>query len=80
MNRKWLEKQMELRGLTYHALRRQFHFSPETLTSWENGTPARPFSVRKLATILGMEYSVLVRNLGVKVLALRDRRARAPKP
>lgn len=80
MNRQWLERQMELRGITYSALRRQFHFSPETLNAWQDGTPARPFSLRKLATILGMEYHVLVRNLGVRVMSMKERRARAPKP
>lgn len=80
MNRQWLERAMEQRGLTYSALRRQFHFSPETLNAWEGGTPARPFSLRKLASILGMEYHILVKNLGVRVMSIRERRARAPKP
>ena len=80
MNRTWLEKQMELRGITYSSLRRQFHFSHETLNAWEGGTPARPFSLRKLAAVLGMEYHVLVRNLGVRVMSIKERRARAPKP
>ena len=79
MDRKWLEKAMEQRGLTYSALRRQFHFSPETLNAWETGTPARPFSLRKLASILRMEYHVLVHNLGVRVLSIKERRARAPR-
>jgi hypothetical protein len=79
MNRQWLEKAMELRGITVSALRRQFHFSPETLNAWAAGTPARPFSLRKLASILGMEYHVLVRNLGVRVMSAKERRARAPK-
>ena len=79
MNRTWLERQMELRGLTYSALRRQFHFSPETLNAWETGTPARPFSLRKLASILRMEYHVLVQNLGVRVVSIMERRERGPK-
>lgn len=78
MNRAWLERQMELRGITYSALRRQFRFHPDTFVGWENGKPARPFTVRKLAGILQLPYLTVVKNLGVHVLSARERRERMP--
>lgn len=79
MNRLWLERQMELRGITYHALRYEFKFHPDTLTKWEQGTLARPDSLRRLAGILDAPYLTVVKNLGVKVMSARERKARAPQ-
>jgi hypothetical protein len=71
---------LEQRGLSYYALKKEFKFSPDTLSAWERGIPARPFSLRKLARILGMEYHVLVRNIGVNVLTRAVRRNGAVMP
>lgn len=81
MNTQWLEKEMEARGISYWKLKTEFHISHDTLKSWKTGTPARPFTLRKLATALGMEYTMLRQHLGVTVLttARMRRRMRAVK-
>ena len=78
MNRNWLEKAMQSRGMTYYQLRYKHRISPDTFTAWENGQAAKPDTLRRLAQALDMQYLTLVKNLGVKVLnAARLRRARA---
>ncbi len=78
-NIQWLEKTMEARGLSYYALRREHHISPETIKAWQDGQVAKPATLRRLAVALGLEYEVLRLNLGVTVLttARARRRARA---
>lgn len=73
MNMTWLEKLMAQKGITFHALKYEFHFSKETFRDWAAGVPARPHTVRKLATALGVEYQWLVRNLGVKIVDEKKR-------
>lgn len=75
MNMGWLEKLMTQKGITFNALKEEFHISPDTIRAWGSGNPARPFVVRKLATVLGVEYQWLVRNSGVKLV---DERKRTP--
>lgn len=75
MNMNWLEKLMAQRGLTFEALRREYHTHPDTIRSWGTGKPARPFVVRKLATALGVEFQWLVRNGGIKLV---DEKKRTP--
>lgn len=65
MDRDWLETRMAELGLTYHAMRKEFGFSPDNLKAWESGGPARAFTLRKLARILQVEFKALVANLGV---------------
>lgn len=68
MNRRWLERVMEDRGITYYALKNEFHFSPDTFKAWEAGQLARPHSMRKLADILDVPYPDLVKGLGVEIV------------
>lgn len=79
MNTKWLEKALEDRGISQNMLKTEFRISPDTLKAWANGQPARPFTLRKLATAMGMDYATLRKNLGVTVLTrariLRQQRA-----
>lgn len=79
MNTQWLEKEMEARGISYWKLKTEFHISHDTLKSWKTGTPARPFTLRKLAAALGMDYTTLRQNLGVTVLTMTRRRVRVLK-
>lgn len=71
INRAWLEQQMVQRGITYDALQKKFHFHRDTIKGWEEGNVARPHSVRKLAAILGVAYTTLVRNLGIVVMPMK---------
>lgn len=71
INRAWLESVMTQRGITYDALQKEFHFHRDTIKGWEEGKVARPYSVRKLAAILGVSAPTLVRNLGVEVMAIK---------
>jgi hypothetical protein len=68
MNTFWLEKAMEARGLSYYTLRYDHHISPSTIRAWKTGQEAKPATLRRLATALGMEYDTLRKNLGVVVL------------
>lgn len=80
MNAQWLEKAMAARGISYSKLKTEFHISHDTLKGWRDGKPARPFTLRKLAGALSMDYETLRRNLGVVVLTTaRIRRMRAAK-
>lgn len=65
MNRDWIEERMAELGITYHAMKREFRFSPDTLKGWEEGSPPRAYSLRKLARILQISFAELVRGLGV---------------
>ena len=80
INRQWLERLMEARGITYYSLRFQFHFHPDTINGWEDGRPARPFTVRKLAEILTVDVPTLVKGMNLRVMNRQMRKARAPKP
>lgn len=73
MNMNWLEKLMAQKGITFHALRYEFHVTPSAIRGWGNGVPARPHTVRKLATALGVEYAALVKNLGIKIVDEKKR-------
>lgn len=73
MNMPWLEKLMAQKGITFNALKYEFHVSPDTLHAWAAGKPARPFVVRKLAQALGVEYAWLVRNANIKLIDERKR-------
>jgi ribosome-binding protein aMBF1 (putative translation factor) len=75
MNMAWLEKLMAQKGITFEALRREYHTHPDTIRSWATGKLARPFVVRKIANALGVEFQWLVRNLGVKLV---DEKKRTP--
>lgn len=66
MNRRWLERLMESRGVTYYQLKEKFHVSPDTFKNWEAGMVPRPDTLRRLADILDVEYPDLVKGLGVK--------------
>jgi transcriptional regulator with XRE-family HTH domain len=80
VNRQWLDKAMEARGISLYKLKTEFHVAPETLQAWQSGKPARPFTLRKLADALKMDFETLRRNLGVTVLTTaRIRRARVIK-
>ena len=80
MNRQWLDKALQARGISLYKLKREFRIAPETLTRWEAGKPAFPSTVRKLADALEMDYETLRRNLGVTVLTTaRIRKLRAAK-
>ena len=68
MNAQWLEKALEARGISYSKLKTEFHLSHDTIQSWKKGKPARPFTLRKLAAALSMDFETLRRNLGVTVL------------
>lgn len=76
LNRRWLKDALERRGISIWALKTKHHFSPDTLKGWENGTPARPASVRKLALILDLPFEEVVKRLGVEVMGLYERRER----
>ncbi len=76
VNRDWLERRMEKLGITYSALKAEFHFHPDTITGWEEGRKARPYTLRKLAHILELPYLELVRNLGVRPMPRQHRKAR----
>jgi len=78
IDRVWLERLMEQRGITDYALRYHHHFHPDTITKWEKGGPARLFSVRKLATILGIDVPTLMKGMKLRVMNRQMRRARAP--
>lgn len=65
VNRAWLEKRMDLLGFSYNTLKKDFHFSPDTITGWEEGRAWRPYTLRKLARILEVPYKELVQNLGL---------------
>lgn len=73
MNMSWLEKLMAKKGITFHALRYEFHVTPMAIKAWGEGVPARPHTVRKLAMALGVEYDWLVRNSGVKIVDEKKR-------
>lgn len=75
VNRDWLEKRMDLLGLSYNALKRDFHFSPDTFTGWEEGRAWRPHTLRKLARILEVPYQELVKNLGLWPRSNQSRKA-----
>jgi hypothetical protein len=75
MNRAWLERMMKKHGISYYSLKRVHHFSPDTLLAWEDGTPARIASLRKLAAILDVNVRELIAKLGVKVQASREAKA-----
>jgi Cro/C1-type HTH DNA-binding domain len=78
VNAQWLEKAMEVRGISYSKLKTEFHLSHDTIQSWKKGKPARPFTLRKLASALSMDFETLRRNLGVTVLTTaRIRRMQA---
>lgn len=79
INRQWLERLMEARGITYYALRMKFHFHPDTINGWEQGRPARPFTVRKLADILGVDVPTIVKGMNLRLMNRQMRRARAPR-
>ena len=68
MNMVWLKRLMAQKGISLHALRYDHHVTPAQIRLWAKGLPARPHTVRKLATALGVEYQWLVRNLGVKLV------------
>jgi len=68
MNRSWLDKTLKQKGISLNMLRREHHFSPDTLSSWEGGKAAKPATVRRLASILGIEMAELVRELGIRLL------------
>lgn len=80
MNREWLERLMASRGITYYALKNEFHFSPDNFKHWEAGAPARAFSLRKLARIFQIDYMTLVRGLQVRVLNRRPPLRKPAKP
>lgn len=71
MNRKFLERLMKERGVTYYRMKRYHHFSPDTLISWEKGDLARPASLKKLAEILGIDAKELTHRLKVNVMPTR---------
>lgn len=80
MNAQWLEKAMESRGISYWKLKTEFHISHDTLKAWKGGKPARPYTLRKLAAALGMDFETLRKNIGVTVLTTtRIRRMRAAR-
>lgn len=80
MNTQWLEKAMESRGISYWKLKTEFHISHDTLKAWKGGKPARPYTLRKLAAALGMDFETLRKNIGVTVLTTtRIRRMRAAR-
>lgn len=67
--REWIEKVMAARGISQHALKTQYHFSPDTFKGWEAGAPARPHTMRKLAGILQLNYRTLVEAIGIEVVS-----------
>lgn len=71
LNRPWLDKALRQRGISAYALKRSHHFSPETFDAWEKGALARPATLKRLASILGVELRELIRNLGVKVMVTK---------
>ncbi len=80
INRDWLERRMEKLGITNDALETEFGFAPRTITGWENGRKPRPYTLRKLAGILKIDYLELVRNLGVRPMSRQNRKARSRIP
>lgn len=68
IDRKWLDEALASAGITYSSLKTEFHFSPDTIKRWEQGYPARPYTVRKLARILGISYLDVIKNLRVTVI------------
>lgn len=80
MNKQWLDKALQERGISLYKLKKEFRIAPETLQRWGDGKPAFPSTVRKLAVALGMDYDTVRRGLGVVVLTTsRIRRTRVLK-
>lgn len=66
MNVAWLYQELDRRGLTMRALKEEHHFSPDNIYKWSKGLPPLPSTLRKLATVLKMDYEELVKKLQVK--------------
>jgi transcriptional regulator with XRE-family HTH domain len=77
VNRQWLDRALQARGISQYKLKTEFHISPQTFKAWENGQAVRPSTLRRLAEVMRMDYDTLRRNLGVVVLTTaRIRRLR----
>lgn len=66
INWDWLDERLKELGISRYALKNHFNFNPETIRHWDEGTPPRAFTVRKLARILEVSVKTLVKKLGVE--------------
>lgn len=66
INREWLDGRMAELGITIGTLKKRYGVSPMTLKMWDEGIwRPKPDTLRRLAEVLQVTYTDLVRHLNV---------------